>query len=268
MHDCVVMFGTDVGYGGTRARPSPLSTPHTPFDSARPSIQLQTRFSVSCLRRGGFRGACTHGIPLWARLDPVNVGAGDQDGPDTSGTEPTGCVATRFSWSRVRSTARWLLLLARYAFRRLREFHAPDRDSLPELLTSGAWWCQASHASAPWISRVIPTYAGWRPSEALTVSTVALHHTFSELLLFLAERSQTSDVSFRIGAGFSLSENDVAEIARVHKWMVYKTSVETTGFHRDGSKVDREIAKSLVAFLERVHSLDILDADLVYAAAR
>jgi len=104
---------------------------------------------------------------------------------------------------------------------------------------------QGAHAGAEWVNRVLPTYAGWRPSEALTVSTVACHHTLTELLLSFARRADASPPAFKAHAGLLLSQSDIGDIERLNRSFIVNTASDTVGACRDGRKRPTAISKDL-----------------------
>jgi len=103
---------------------------------------------------------------------------------------------------------------------------------------------QMAHQTAPWVSRVIPTFAGWRPSEALTVSTVACHHTLTELLLYLGRKGNES-APFKKMAGVMVSHKDIDDIARLNQNFIVATAPETVGATLEGEKHPSTISKNL-----------------------
>jgi len=103
---------------------------------------------------------------------------------------------------------------------------------------------QMAHETAPWIGRVIPTFAGWRPSEALTVSTVACHHTLTELLLYLGRKANES-APFKKMAGVVVSTKDIDDIARLNHNFVTLTTPETVGATLDGEKHPTPVSNNL-----------------------
>ena len=93
---------------------------------------------------------------------------------------------------------------------------------------------QHSSPSAPWIGRVWYTFSGWRPSEALTVSTVSCHHTLSELLLYLGKKASRADAGFRAATGFKFSAADIADIARLNDSLVSSGAPSLVGVDAGG----------------------------------
>jgi hypothetical protein len=93
---------------------------------------------------------------------------------------------------------------------------------------------QRSSPGAPWIGRVWYTFSGWRPSEALTVSTVSAHHTLSELLLYLGKKACRGDADFRSAMGFKFSTADVLDIVRLNDSLVSSGAPSLVGF--DGAR--------------------------------
>ena len=91
--------------------------------------------------------------------------------------------------------------------------------------------------SAPWVGRVWYTVSGWRPSEALTVSTVSCHHTLSELLLYMAKKACRADADFRAATGFKFSAADVLDIARLNDSLVARGAPSLVGVDGAGARL-------------------------------
>ncbi len=70
------------------------------------------------------------------------------------------------------------------------------------------------------LGRVFHTFCGWRPSEALTVSTVACHHSLSQLLFYCAKKATRASDEFKRASGSKLTEADVRDIQRLNAGMV------------------------------------------------
>ena len=70
---------------------------------------------------------------------------------------------------------------------------------------------QGLQKDSPLAARAFDTFAGWRPSEPCTLSSLAVHQTLSELLLYTARRiralSPTAPAAMLFG--LSLSERDL-----------------------------------------------------------
>ena len=109
----------------------------------------------------------------------------------------------------------------------------------------GAAIGQYVYPGAPWIGRVFYTFSGWRSSEALTVSTVACHHTLSELLLYLAKRAGREGPDFRAHTGFTLPAADVADIVRLNQSLVQKAVPSLVGYDATGKEVSSPQADAL-----------------------
>jgi hypothetical protein len=89
---------------------------------------------------------------------------------------------------------------------------------------------QRSSPGAPWIGRVWYTFSGWRPSEALTISTVSAHHSLSELLLYLGKKACRADADFRTAMGFKFSAANVLDIVRLNDSLVSSGAPSLVGF--------------------------------------
>lgn len=70
---------------------------------------------------------------------------------------------------------------------------------------------QHVYRGCEWNGSVFDTFAGWRPAEACTVSALAMHHTLTELLLFVAERVHRDK---RDGGGGDVPTTERAALAR------------------------------------------------------
>jgi hypothetical protein len=122
---------------------------------------------------------------------------------------------------------------------------------------------QMPQKDAPWIGRVWHTFCGWRPSEALTVSTVACHQSLSELLLYLAKRaSQSNDESFRAASGMKLSSADIQDLGRLNGCIV-DAAIEAVAVDRDGMALPSKHHDALVHEGRR-WALHILEAPLAW----
>jgi hypothetical protein len=116
---------------------------------------------------------------------------------------------------------------------------------------------------APWIGRVWHTFCGWRPSEALTVSTVACHQSLSELLLYLAKRaSKSNDEGFRASSGMKLSSADIQDLGRLNGCIV-DAAIEAVAVDRDGLALPSKHHDALVHEGRR-WALHILEAPLAW----
>ena len=95
---------------------------------------------------------------------------------------------------------------------------------------------QLSFAAAPWIARTWTTFAGWRPAEALTVSTVAFHQTMTELLLYLAHCAVSEKEKDFVGAsGFKMDEKDLEDMRRLNSVSARNGIPEIVGYTVDGT---------------------------------
>jgi len=105
---------------------------------------------------------------------------------------------------------------------------------------------QHAYVGAPWTGRVWTTYAGWRPSEALTVSTVAAHHVLTELLLYLAEHVVCDeDVQFIKATGNRFRKEDVKDLYRLNRDCCVKAIPNILGRDLDGKKAETNTHKTL-----------------------
>jgi len=95
---------------------------------------------------------------------------------------------------------------------------------------------QEVHATARWQSRVFTTSAGWRTSEALTLSTVACHHTLTELLAYLSAKAQLSQ-SFRTASGTRFGRDDVADVKRQLTSFVKSAASSIVGVDEHGQRL-------------------------------
>ncbi|EKX36351.1 hypothetical protein GUITHDRAFT_155261 [Guillardia theta CCMP2712] len=106
---------------------------------------------------------------------------------------------------------------------------------------------QHAYIGAPWTGRVWTTYAGWRPSEALTVSTVAAHHVLTELLLYLAEHVVCDeDVQFIKAAGNRFRKEDVKDLYRLNRDCCVKAIPNILGCDLNGGKMPSATHEKLV----------------------
>mmetsp|Transcript_74697 Transcript_74697/g.200059 ORF Transcript_74697/g.200059 Transcript_74697/m.200059 type:complete len:1216 (+) Transcript_74697:161-3808(+) len=106
---------------------------------------------------------------------------------------------------------------------------------------------QSCYPGAPWIGRVWYTFSGWRPSEALTVSTVSCHQTLSELLLFLAKKASRADDLFRLRTGFKLTASDVSDFARLNESIITEGAPSLVGYNSAGEPLAESQAPKLRA---------------------
>lgn len=84
----------------------------------------------------------------------------------------------------------------------------------------------------------------WRPAEALTASTVACHHTLTELLLFLGRKANESD-EMRKKAGVLLSTKDLEDICRLNENFIENTVPETIGATLSGEERATPVSQAL-----------------------
>jgi hypothetical protein len=90
---------------------------------------------------------------------------------------------------------------------------------------------QLSFAAAPCVARTWTTFAGWRPAEALTVSTVAFHQTITELLLYLSHCAVSEkDKDFVEASGFKIDEKDFDDMRRLNSVSTRKGIHEIVGY--------------------------------------
>jgi hypothetical protein len=102
-----------------------------------------------------------------------------------------------------------------------------------------------SYEDAPWKARVWTSYAGWRPSEALTLSTVAFHQTLSELLLFLARSAVSDSGALKRVAGLKLELEDVKDLSRLNACCALSDIPDIVGFTAEGVPNDTVMHDSL-----------------------
>lgn len=106
---------------------------------------------------------------------------------------------------------------------------------------------QFPDAEAPWRARTWTTFAGWRPAEALTVSTVVFHQTLSELLLFLARRAitETDEGAFGAAAGLKIGAADLDDLNRLNYASCYAAIPQIVGADSHGSMQKSDVNESL-----------------------
>mmetsp|Transcript_84638 Transcript_84638/g.137201 ORF Transcript_84638/g.137201 Transcript_84638/m.137201 type:complete len:1524 (+) Transcript_84638:3-4574(+) len=105
---------------------------------------------------------------------------------------------------------------------------------------------QLSYVGAPWLARTWTTFAGWRPAEALTVSTVAFHQTLTELLLCLARCAvNETDAAFAAAAGLKLEEKDLDDMWRLNLASTQLAIPEILGVDAKGQTAPSKVHASL-----------------------
>lgn len=108
---------------------------------------------------------------------------------------------------------------------------------------------QLSYPDAPWVSRTWTTFTGWRPAEALTVSTVAFHQTLTEVLLYLARRavSESKDSGFAAVAGLKFSFEDTVDLYSLNRACAEEGLPRIVGFDAATNPVKSQLHDSLRA---------------------
>lgn len=108
---------------------------------------------------------------------------------------------------------------------------------------------QLSYADAPWVSRTWTTLAGWRPSEALTVSTIAFHQTLTELLLYLARRAafQSKESGFAAIVGLKFQSEDIADLHQLNRACVEEAVPKLVGFDVEANPIKSDLHDDLRA---------------------
>ncbi len=113
------------------------------------------------------------------------------------------------------------------------------------VICSNSGCSSCSYEDAPWKARVWTSYAGWRPSEALTLSTVAFHQTLSELLLFLARSAVRDSAALKRVAGLKLDMEDVKDLSRLNACCALSDIPDIVGFTAEGLPNDTAMHDSL-----------------------
>ena len=95
--------------------------------------------------------------------------------------------------------------------------------------------------TSEWGCRVLNTHAGWRPAESITLSTVATHQTFTELLLFFA----STDPVFLQKARCPFSSSDAQDMRKLSTACLKGAIPSIVGHDADGSPNGAAVAERL-----------------------
>jgi len=103
---------------------------------------------------------------------------------------------------------------------------------------------QRVYSTASWRGRVIHTYAGWRSSESLTLSTAACHHTLSELLIYLGTKA-TINKGFMLSSACPFVKQDIDDMERLSSATVYGASQSIVGVDANGERIYSRLHKNI-----------------------